>query len=480
LRRFLAPASPPAVYALVAALCAAVKGAILAFDRTLCFQSDSGSYLVDSLRLVPSWPRPLGYGTFLHVVWAAAGGVDFSALLLAQAAVGAALGVLTFALGERALSLPRAAAAAAALVVTASPLELQFERFLLSDALALAVAALALVALFVYLARPGFATAAALGLAAMLPCLVRSVWVFLPPLLVGLAAFWQLAAPPRRRTILRLAAALACSLAVYSAYSIAFTRHNTGKVDATSDPSGFGGWLLWATVSPFAEPDDLAGMPGGALLTEDTAELRRRSPVFQIWDFNSAPHKVARRYYNGNLVAANRFLLHAGLRVALHHPVRYALSVVHGLGAYFRPHAVADDYSRPLKLATRTRGQLLRFGGLDFDRAPREESRLAPAFRVWRWSRPLLSSALVIVLAAGLLAPRRRFPFLVVGAVGGAYLAAVDVAVPYLFVERYYLPVEYFGVLSAALLAAALLRRLDRRRATTAADAAAVATPSGS
>ena len=461
--------SRPAVYAGVALGCLALKAAVLLLDHAPRFHNDSGSYLRDSLRLVPNWPRPLGYGVILRGLWTVVGGVDLNAVVVFQGLAGAALGVLTFALGERALRLPRGVAAAAAAVVVASPLALVVERYVLSDALTVAVVAVSIAALFVYLARPRAATAVLAGATAALPCLMRSAWVFLPLLAVGLAALWQLPGAGRdaRRAAAFLGIALVSALAVYVPYSAAFSHHNLGEVDITANGSGFTGWLLWASVSSFAEPADLAGIPGAEVLLADPEALRQRNPAYQIWDFDAPPNRLRKERFGGSFVRTNRYLLRVALRVAARHPVRLAEVIGRGLLRFFLPAPGFDDYAGPLELQPRLYGEFQRLAGIDLASLAPSPPTLAPAFRLWRWSRPVFGFALLAALVAGLAAPRRRFPMLAVSAIGGAYLVVVNAAVPFVFVERYFLPVEYLGVLAAALLivGAARWRSTEARQA---------------
>lgn len=446
---------------------ACLAAALLAWwiDHPVLLHSDSGSYVRDAYERSPDWPRPLGYGLFLSIVFTLAGGPKLGVVVLLQCLLGAAVGIATFALARRALGAPRWVAAAAALAATLSPLHLLLQRFVLADALALALVAAALAALFWFVERPGPLSALALGAAAAAPLLVRAVWVFLPALLplLGLAGAW-LRHPegPLRRRLGRAAwaaLALAAAAAIYGGYSHAVAGSLGGEATATAGASGFSGWVLWGSVARFAEPGDLDGVPGGEILLSDPESLRRNGS-WQIWDFGSTAHRLRIERFGGSFAATDRALLRAALRVAARHPIGFARQLGWSLGRFFRPIQGNADYSRPLDLDPTVGGHLERYAGIALPPPAERASRLGPAVRAWRWSRWLLSGAVVAALAAGLVRPRRWFALLAVGALGTAYLLVVNLAVGFVFVERYYLPIEYLGILSLAAAAGAWRRRL--------------------
>lgn len=454
-RASLSP-SPIRLVWLVTAVCFLVQMALWVLDHPVLLHSDSGQYLQEAADLAPGWARPAGYPVFLRAVFLLAGGVDLDAVVAAQALAGALLGGLTFLLAWRALSAPLWAAATAALLATVSPLALMLQRYVLADSVTVLAVALAVGVFFAFLARPSPRSAAALGVAAVAPLLLRAVWVFLPPLLLVLALLWlALHRPPAwRRFTAHLALAVLVAGLLWGGYAAAFHRRTTGTAHPAADVSGFSGWVLWASVARFAEPGDLDGIAGGELLLSDPASLERNGS-WQIWDFGSTAHRLRNELCGGNFVEANRRLRGAALRLVARHPLAAAGQVATAAGRFFSPDRGNADYSRPLELDPATAALVERQAGARV-LADRQGSRLGALYRGWRYSRPLWTAALLVALLAALVRPRRRFALLVVAAVGAGYLLVVAVAVGFIFIERYYLPVEYLAVLSLAGLAGAL------------------------
>lgn len=450
---------PPRLYALVALGCLLAKLALWAFDHGVLLHSDSGNYVRDAYTMRPAWPRPIGYAVFLRVIFELPvfelSISRLSGTVGAQTLLGAALGVATFAFAERLLGASRGWSLVAAVVVTLSPLALVLERYILADVLGVAALAAALAALLVFVRRPSGPSALLFGIAAVLPQMVRAAWAFLPLLLVALALVAVTDRPRdgRRRAVALTGLAGVLTLLLTVGYAWFFSAYNLGQTDLAAAGSGFAGWTLWGSVARFAEPDDLDGFPYADVLMSDPESLARNGS-FQIWDFDSTANRLRRERFDDSFVRTNPVLLRAGLRVAVRHPLAVAGQLGGALLCFFRPVLGNNDYSRVIEVDARSIGHIEWLLGPEAIPSPRRPPRIGPALRLWRWLRWLWSGALFVALAVGLARPRRRFPVLAVGAVGVAYLLVVNLAIGFVFVERYFLPVEYLGVLATVALAA--------------------------
>ncbi|MEM7480141.1 MAG: hypothetical protein AAF481_03110 [Acidobacteriota bacterium] len=452
-------------------------------DPVLALHSDSGLYLKDSFSLQPSWPRPIGYGIFLRVLTELLGEVRIGAVSLAQTLIGAALATGTFAISRRYLRAPLWAAALGAALVTLSPGNLLLERYLLSDALALAVLGLCVALLLAYLQRPGLLRGALLGLAAVLPLVLRASWSLLPLVFLAMAlfAFYRPTESPtadpferrdlRRRALIGLIAALAVGFLSTVAYSGVFSRTTLGEVDLAAGTSGFAGWTLWASVGRFAEPGDLDGIPGGEILLSDRESLQRNGS-YQIWDFDSTAHRLRKEFHDGSMVKTNQTLERAAVRVALRHPLSFTGQFLTALKRFFLPTQGNNDYSSALTVDDSVDKFFMQLIGLDIETLDRTPGLTGVLYRPWRYSRWFFSSLLLAGFGWAVLRPRRRLAVLAVATVGVSYLLVVNLAVGFVFVERYYLPVEYLATLVLVGLLAApgsrrrgeLAQMVDRRR----------------
>ncbi|MEM7049749.1 MAG: glycosyltransferase family 39 protein [Acidobacteriota bacterium] len=453
---------------LIFAGAAAIKLLILAVDHTLAFHSDSGSYLQDAVTLRASWPRPLGYGLFIRLVFLLTGGVHIKALMLFQSLTGALLAPIVYFVGRRFLTAGPRLALVAALLVTLSPGNLVIERFMLSDAVTSTVLALSLVGLLLYLERPSARRGLVLGIAAVLPLLFRAIWAYLPALYLVMAALLLLRREGRRQALRGLVTATVVTVCVYLGYSAVFSRSSTGEVDLGAGTSGFSGWVLWGSVARFAEAGDLEGFAGGDVLLSDLESLQRNGS-YQIWDFTSTAHQLREQRYGGSFVDTNKALLHASWRILCRHPLQFGLQFLQAVGRFFTGEPGNADLSRPVEIDPSVGRDFATYGGIDFSTLPQRPPEVGPAYRAWRGSRWLFVSALFVGLPITLWRPYRRRMLLALSLVGISYLLVVNVAIGFIFVERYFLPVEYIGTLILMGSLAALWRRRPRAHRQSAA-----------
>ena len=264
----------------VVSACVALKCAlILIDDRVRLFMGDSATYLWSAVSLhVPS-DRSYMYPLFIRAV--AMPFASISPLLWAQTLCGVATAAMIAWLLRSVFAVRRAVAFAAAVLVCVDPLQLFYERMVMTESLSTCVLVASLCVAVAYV-RDGrlriLATCIALGVFS------ASLRVGLVPLACGLGiaavmARWNVA--PRAQIARHVAIALALTFTLHGAY-----RHMYGF--ATQGPPAYirdGGLFRLGLVAPLVRAEDFDGTRIDAhLLDEVTIPLRDETArEAQIW-----------------------------------------------------------------------------------------------------------------------------------------------------------------------------------------------------
>lgn len=456
----------PSLLAVLAA-CLLVKLALYALAPDPLFASDSRAYVNRAVDMRPLWGRPLGYSWFLHAAWRAAGRRWSDALPLVvflQTLVGALTGVTVYLTARHYLHAARPAAWASALVVSLSPLGLLLDRHVLSDGLALFLMAVSLALYFAMVRTMSRLAAAVLGGFLLLPMVVRSCWVFLPPFFI-VHCILQTVAIRRARVkrVVQLVAVLCvCFAALYVPYVRHYTRRLTGRPQPMAGTSAFTGMLLWFRVHDLARPETLDGEEGGDFLLSDAGQLT----IDKLWDPASGPNRYKAEVCAGDPVEASRRLSRLAVRVALRHPGAVLSRVMRTALRYMLPVGGKINHARDHFVLVGQSGDALRFEREPTDaKARRTSSRVEALYALWLWTRPLFALFLAAGLVYAVRSFRQRYGVLVVGTLGVCYLFMISLAIG-VTVDRYVLPIEYLGMLSLA----GATRRRQRCRKKDAAD----------
>jgi hypothetical protein len=260
---------------------------ILGYPPIMWF-NDSFNYFQDAITHVPDYVRPNGYPFFLNVL------LPFHNLYLvsiAQAALGAGMGVLIYALLRR-RGLPWWGATLLALPVMFDVFEMQIEHMITADTLFTFLVTLALV-VCCWNDRPSIPVLAIAGLLIGYATLVRSVG---QPLLV-VFAIGMLA---RRAGWKQLTAMVVAGIVPIGLYMVWF-HHTSGKF-ALSE----GGAFLYSRVSTFAECSKMPSLPANLkVLCDRTPPQYRPSSQEYVWSESEAGRYANRTTPLYNLVFTN-------------------------------------------------------------------------------------------------------------------------------------------------------------------------------
>ena len=234
--RMTRPAVTHWQFAIVLAAATVVRIIVILGYPPILWFNDSYNYIGDAVTHIPDEVRPNGYPFLIDLLLPLHSAYP---LALLQAAMGAGMGVLTYALLRR-RGLPWWGASLAALPVMFDSYELHLEHMVTADTLFIFLGTLAIV-LLCWNDRPPVPVMAAAGLLIGYATLVRSVGQ--PLLAVVLVAMLV-----RRVGWLRLAALLVAGVVPIAAYMAWF--HGTYGKYALTESSGT---FLYSRVSTFAE-----------------------------------------------------------------------------------------------------------------------------------------------------------------------------------------------------------------------------------
>lgn len=234
--------------ALVVGIAALYRLAVLTASSAPLFFSDSGGYILRSVRPVLRWDRPVGTGAFYDAV------LSVWHHPLAVVAAQTLLGLTVVAMAHRTaaahLALPRRWAIGVALLVGLAPSNLFFERLYMSESLSAALTMAAVLLLGECLRRPVWWLWCGLGLVLAAGVLVRlQMTVTSLALLGALVLLWR-SGPWWRRLVAAalVAAAAAVPLLLYAEALGDATRAVRGEAaNALSYTDGFS---LFAKVAP--------------------------------------------------------------------------------------------------------------------------------------------------------------------------------------------------------------------------------------
>lgn len=250
------------------ALVVAVKLTFLTLDAVpRVFLGDSGVYLFSALNGSIPLDRSFTYGRLIRFVTGP--GHEIGRLLLAQVVASAASALLLGAGLRLGFGVPYGLVAAGTLLVTLEPLQLAYERFVMTEALAgLGFAVLVVVGLR-YLRRPraSLLVVCAAGGVALLSLRVNAVFLaWLVPFALPILAWRRLSCSPRSaRPWLHLGAALLALLATHAAYRLLYGHLQGGPA---AYHSAVGRFSL-AFASPLVRVDDFPDVALGARILAD-------------------------------------------------------------------------------------------------------------------------------------------------------------------------------------------------------------------
>jgi len=264
----------------VVSACTALKGAlILLDDRVRLFMGDSATYLWSAVSLQPPSDRSYTYPLLIRVV--AMPLASISPLLWAQTLCGVATAAMIAWLLRSVFAARGSVALGAAMLVSLDPLQLFYERMVMTESLSTCVLVASLCVAVAYL-RSGrcrlLATCIVLGVFS------ASLRVGLVPLACGLgvvavAARWNVA--PRAQIARHLAIALTLTCALHGAYRYAYGY-------ATHEGPAYireGGLFRLGLIAPLVRAEDFDGTDVDArLLDEVTIPLADETArEAQIW-----------------------------------------------------------------------------------------------------------------------------------------------------------------------------------------------------
>lgn len=250
------------------ALVVGVKLAVLALDAVpRIFLGDSGVYLLTALNGSIPYDRSFTYG---WAIWLVTGpGHEIGRLLAAQVMASVASALLMGAALRAGFGVPYGLVAAGTVLVTVEPLQLAYERFIMTETLAgLCLAILAVVALC-YLRRPRailLVVCTVCGVA-LLSLRMNAVFVaWLVPLALPLIARRRLSSSPRSlRPWLHVGAALLALVTTHGAYRLLYGYLQNGSAAYHYA----GGRFSLAFASPMVRIDDFPDVALGARILAD-------------------------------------------------------------------------------------------------------------------------------------------------------------------------------------------------------------------
>ena len=261
-----------------------VKLTILALDAIpRVFLGDSGVYLFTALNGSIPLDRSFTYGRVIRFV--AGPGHEIGRLLTAQVMASAASALLLGGGLRLGFGVPYGLVAAGTLLATVEPLQLAYERFIMTETLAGLCFAILLVVGLCYLSRPRailLVVCTVVGVA-LLSLRINAVFVaWLVPLALPILAWRRLSPSPRSvRPWLHLGAALLTLLTTHTAYRLLYGHLQSG-------PAAYhyaSGRFFLTFASPLVRAEDFPDVELGVrILTDVNVPLRlpreARNPLY--------------------------------------------------------------------------------------------------------------------------------------------------------------------------------------------------------
>lgn len=313
--------------ALVVGIAALYRLVVLAVSSAPLFFSDSGGYIVRSVRPKLRWDRPVGTGLFYDAVLAV--WHHPLAIVAAQTLLGLAVVAMAHRTAAVHLAMPRRWAIGVALLVGLAPSNLFFERLYMSESLSATLTMAAVLVLGECLRRPVWWLWCGLGLVLAAGILVRlQLTVTSLALLGALVLLWR-SAPWWRRLVAAalVAASAAVPLLLYAEALGDATRAAHGEADnALSYTDGIS---LFAKVAPLLRcpPDADAGRLTRDLCDAGPEYLANPSEI--VWGGRGKPVADMLRY--DGAFATNEALRAQAHAIIAADPAGYAGTVVDAL-----------------------------------------------------------------------------------------------------------------------------------------------------
>lgn len=456
--------------AVVLAVCAAIKAVFLFFDHALFLFSDSSTYttLAQYLREVDPY-RPPGYAWIIRLIWVVTGDTGLQPIVYVQAVFGALTALVAYAFCKFNLRSPAWISWLAAITVAASPFNLQLERMLVAEGIGLFALAASVFFLVWTAQRQSLWSAVVLGVCIAATVLFRGIWSYLgyiAPALIIIAGIFG-AGPSKRRAIACAAIALISYLVPYQAYCCHFSYRMFGTYFAKPlRATTAQGVVFWGRAIPLLQKGDLREFPWGKRLEQLTLPYKHKDYVWQFWSNDAAmptPKFMAER---GLLLQdADELLRNAARAVITRHKAEFMQLVIDSALKAVKPSVRNQVVSIKKKAEFEIHLRKFRHAGIDTDglewpegAPPEQPTIFHKAMNAWLYLKPV---ALVLACLGGVLAllrPGRRFPLLVLTALSTSHvlLLVITLADP---LERYYQPVEFLSVLTAATLLTMLLAK---------------------
>jgi hypothetical protein len=327
----------------LAALIVGVKLTILVLDAgPRVFLGDSGVYLFTALNGSIPHDRSFTYGRMIHFVTGP--GHAIGRLLTAQVMASAASALLLGAGLRLGFGVPYGLVVAGTLLVTLEPLQLAYERFIMTEALAGLCFSILVVVGLCYLRRPRviLLVLCAFGGVVLLSLRVNAVFVaWLVPLALPILAWRRLSSSPRSvRPWLHVGAALLALLTTHSAYRL-FYGYLQGGPPAYHYAAGR---FALTFASPMVRAEDFPDVAlGGRILADVSVPLRlpreERNPLYVRDAHNWGPDGIvaAIRRHSESVLSAEALAQTVARQAVLRDPVGAVRLGLLTLQSYFDP-----------------------------------------------------------------------------------------------------------------------------------------------
>jgi len=424
------------------------------------FLGDSAFYLYTSYTGAIPDDRSFTYGCLIAFL---TGGSHIQGLLLAQTLSATITALLAAVILRCGFGASRALAAAAAILAALAPLQLAYERFVLTESFATLCFALMVTAAALYLRRPNAlllvgTSAAGVGLLSLRLNTVPLAWatIVLAPLLA-----WTRVLRPWRH----LAIGLLATLTLHSAYREHYAALRQGP---PSYYYGRGGVLL-ALLSPLIQPEDFPTSEFAARVLAQT-EVPLQGPALhlrdlQMWAPTGLMTALRRNLPDEDSIEVNSIAEAIALHAVRRDPLGTVMLGVTTVRSYLDPFLTGDFY--PLgfrRIVKEEQGPDQVPDGDPLRRFSISSESIQPSFTRWWHSEaipwyPMLLLCPAVGLAAAALIERRRRAMTLFIAAQAMFAIMTGPFIALSTVVRYLHSLEWLMVLSIAILFHAIASR---------------------
>ena len=306
------------------------------------FLGDSHTYIQTSLTGWPPPDRSFVYGYFIRLVtgWSS----SLNSLVVAQVLLGAATALLIVLICRVYFSAGRLVSIAVGVFVSLDPLQLMYERYVLTETASTAVYVVILCCACAYLKKPSFRPLLLISLLSILLVALRLSFLLvvnISAVALALLPLLSLERPNSDRTsnAQRWRRALSHSAVVLAL--VLLLQHGYKRLNGylVGGPPAFqyeDGLFLISAWAPILQPEDTSNAEVAAIIAKGSE--------FQLRDLNA---RNGHHYADGLLVSRlaavvpgeelNHFCKRLAISSALNHPVALASLTFRTLGLYFHP-----------------------------------------------------------------------------------------------------------------------------------------------